>query len=202
MAKKAELATELEQLSQSSVYEKKFTISTAWCFAINNIDYIRTSIAPLAKDLGLQNITDALAEHNTQEKADRCRNALQLMIDNATDTVNNKIIDLLQVVAKKMVPAISRYVRWESNFHCVSRKFNLTKVCPRSFRYLMEGAELIDTTSNAMDRLLQYLDNNLLTLRNNLNEDNFKRILLVIWEIISQTLLELINANLEVFIRK
>jgi len=66
----------------------------------------------------------------------------------------------------------------------------------------MEGAELIDTTSNAMDRLLQYLDSNLLTLHNNLNEDNFKRILLVIWEIISQRLFELVNANLEVFISK
>jgi len=204
MATKAELATDLEQLSQSSVYEKKFTISTAWCFAINNIDYIRTSIAPLAKDLGLQNITDALAEHNTQEEADRCREALQLMIDSATDTVNNKIIDLLQVVANKMTPAMNRYVRWENNFHrdCIFRKFNLTEVRSRSFRYLMEGAELIDTTSNAMDRLLQYLDSNLLTLHDNLNEDNFKRILLVIWEIISQTLFELVNANLEVFIRK
>ncbi|XP_071625523.1 protein unc-13 homolog 4B isoform X1 [Temnothorax longispinosus] len=171
MAVKAELTTELEQLSQSSVYEKRFTISTAWCFAINNIDYIRTSIAPLAKDLGLQNIVDALGEHKTHEEADRCRQTLQLIIDNATDTVKNKIIELLEVVANKMTPAMNRY--------------------------LMEGAELIDTTSNAMDRLLQYLDSNLGTLHDNLNEDNFNRVLLVIWEIISQTLYELVNTNLE-----
>lgn len=62
----------------------------------------------------------------------------------------------------------------------------------------MEGAELIDTTSNAMDRLLQYLDSNLATLHENLNEDNFNRVLLVIWEIMSQTLYELVNTNLEV----
>lgn len=65
----------------------------------------------------------------------------------------------------------------------------------------MEGAELIDTTSNAMDRLLQYLDSNLATLHDNLNEDNFNRVLLVIWEIISQTLYELVNINLEVNIK-
>lgn len=65
----------------------------------------------------------------------------------------------------------------------------------------MEGAELIDTTSNAMDRLLQYLDSNLATLHDNLNKDNFKRVLLVIWEIISQKLYELINTNLEVNIK-
>ncbi|XP_072759281.1 protein unc-13 homolog 4B isoform X4 [Anoplolepis gracilipes] len=171
MAEKAEMTTELEQLSQSSVYEKKFTISTAWCFAINNIDYIRTSIAPLAQDLGLQEIVEALAEHKTQEEADRCRQTLQLIIDNATDTVKNKILELLEVVAQKMAPAMNRY--------------------------LMEGAELIDTTSNAMDRLLQYLDSNLATLHDNLNEDNFKRILLVIWEIMSETLYELVNTNLE-----
>ncbi|KAL6446334.1 hypothetical protein ACFW04_001140 [Cataglyphis niger] len=171
MAEKAEMTTELEQLSQSSVYEKKFKISTAWCFAINNIDYIRTSIAPLAKDLGLQEIIEALGEHKTQEEADRCRQTLQLIIDNATDTVKNKIIDLLEVVANKMAPAMSRY--------------------------LMEGAELIDTTSNAMDRLLQYLDSNLTILHDNLNEDNFNRVLLVIWEIMSETLYKLVNTNLE-----
>ncbi|XP_011878688.1 PREDICTED: protein unc-13 homolog D isoform X5 [Vollenhovia emeryi] len=171
MAAKAELTTELEQLSQSSVYEKRFTISTAWCFAINNIDYIRTAIAPLAKDLGLQNIVDALGEHKTHEEADRCRQTLQLIIDNATDTVKNKIIELLEIVSNKMAPAMNRY--------------------------LMEGAELIDTTSNAMDRLLQYLDSNLATLHDNLYEDNFKRVLLVIWEVMSQTLYELVNTNLE-----
>lgn len=64
----------------------------------------------------------------------------------------------------------------------------------------MEGAELIDTTSNAMDRLLQYLDSNLTTLHDNLNEDNFNRVLLVIWEIMSQTLYKLVNTNLEVHI--
>ncbi|XP_020290678.1 protein unc-13 homolog 4B isoform X2 [Pseudomyrmex gracilis] len=171
MAKKAEITTELEQLSQSSVYEKKFTISTAWCFAINNIDYIRISIAPLAKDLGLENIVEALREHRTHEEADRCRQTLHLIIDNAADTVKNKIIDLMEVVANKMSPAMNRY--------------------------LIEGAELIDTTSNAMDRLLQYLDTNLTTLHDNLNEDNFNRVLLVIWEIMSQTLYELVDTNLE-----
>ncbi|XP_076644673.1 C2 and C2B_Munc13-like domain-containing protein staccato isoform X4 [Halictus rubicundus] len=171
MARKAELTTELEQLSESSVYEKKFFVSTAWCFAINNIDYIRTSIAPLANDLGLQSIIDALAEKNTQKEAQRCKQTLQLIIDNATDTVKNKIIELLQVVANKMAPAMSRY--------------------------LMEGAELIDTTSNAMDRLLQYLDSNLGTLHDNLNEDNFQRVLLVIWEIMSETLYQLVHSNLE-----
>ncbi|XP_066581872.1 protein unc-13 homolog 4B isoform X3 [Prorops nasuta] len=170
MAAKAETSTELEQL-ESSVYEKKFLVSNAWCLAINNIDYIRTSIAPLANDLGLESIVEALGESKTQQEAERCRQTLRLIIDNAGDTVKNKIIELLEVVANKMAPVMSRY--------------------------LMEGAELIDTSSNAMDRLLQYLDLNLTTLHDNLNEDNFARILLVIWEIMSETLYQLVHSNLE-----
>ncbi|XP_011304160.1 protein unc-13 homolog D isoform X1 [Fopius arisanus] len=173
MATKAEKVDRQMQESEntSSVYDKKFEVSTAWCFAINNIDYIRTSIEPLANDLGLQTIIETLGENKTQQEADRCRQTLQLIIDNATDTVKNEIIDLLEVVANKMQPAMSRY--------------------------LMEGAELIDTTSNAMDRLLQYLDSNITTLHDNLNEDNFERVLLVIWQIMSETLFQLVHNNLE-----
>lgn len=69
-------------------------------------------------------------------------------------------------------------------------------------RFLMEGAELIDTTSNSMDRLLQYLDTNLTTLHDNLNEDNFERILFVIWDILSESLYQLVHNNLEVRHRK
>ena len=65
-------------------------------------------------------------------------------------------------------------------------------------RYLTEGAELSDTTSNAMDRLMEYLDSNLITLHDNLNEDNFQRILTVIWEIMADILYQLVNSNLEV----
>lgn len=66
------------------------------------------------------------------------------------------------------------------------------------YRYLMEGAELSDTTSNSMDKLLEYLDTNLITLHDNLNEDNFQRILMVIWEIMADTLCQLVHSNLEV----
>lgn len=70
------------------------------------------------------------------------------------------------------------------------------------WRFLMEGAELIDTTSNSMDRLLQYLDTNLTTLHDNLNEDNFERILFVIWDILSESLYQLVHNNLEVRLRE
>jgi BAI1-associated protein 3 len=63
----------------------------------------------------------------------------------------------------------------------------------------MEGAELVDSKSNSMDRLMEYLDSNLITLHNNLNKDNFQRILMIIWEIIADSLNQLVFNNLEVF---
>lgn len=62
----------------------------------------------------------------------------------------------------------------------------------------MEGAELSDVTSNSMDKLMEYLDSNLITLHDNLNDDNFQRILMVIWEIMADTLCQLVHSNLEV----
>ena len=109
MAKKAEKVTLIEQnCENNSVYERKFEVSNAWCYAINNIDYIRTSIAPLANDLGMQDIVDSLGENKPEQEAERCRQTLQLIIDNATDSVKDKIIDLLKIVANNMAPAISR----------------------------------------------------------------------------------------------
>lgn len=87
---------------------KQFDVSTAWCYAINNIDYVRTSIEPLARDLGLDTVIEALAETKSQQDADRCKQTLQLIIDNEKDTVKNKIIVMLETVAKKMAPAMAR----------------------------------------------------------------------------------------------
>lgn len=95
---------------------------------------------------------------------------------NAIDTVKNKIIELLEIVAKKMEPAMKRL--------------------------LIEGAELLHQDSNSVDRLMRYVDQNLETLHDHLNEDNFNRILDIVWDILSQILHELLQSNLDVSQRK
>jgi BAI1-associated protein 3 len=90
------------------IFNKQFDVSVASCYAINNMDYIRTSIEPLSKDLGLDSVIEALAECKSQQDAERCKQTLQLIIDNAKDTVRNKIIDMLEILAKKMTPAMNR----------------------------------------------------------------------------------------------
>ncbi|XP_063220892.1 protein unc-13 homolog 4B isoform X3 [Bacillus rossius redtenbacheri] len=154
-----------------NVYEKKFQVTTEWCLAINNIEYVRQSIVPFAKELGMERILRALEEFRNEAAAEHCRDTLQLVIDNAVDTVGNKIVELLDTVADKMTPSISRF--------------------------LLEGAELLNQDCNTVDRLMKYLDDNLVTLHDHLSVDNFDRILAIVWEKLADILYEIVEANLE-----
>lgn len=69
---------------------------------------------------------------------------------------------------------------------------------PSINRFLMEGAELLNQESNSVDRLMQYLDENLITLNEQLNEDNFQGFLNIIWDRIAKLLSELVESSLEV----
>lgn len=154
-----------------TVYEKKFEVTNEWCLAINNIDYVRQSIHPFVKELGMDDIIKALADFKSPSAAEHCRDTLQLVMDNAIETVRNKILDLLEIVAEKMSPAMNRF--------------------------LMEGAELLNQDNNSVDRLMQYLDDNLTTLHSQLNPDNFERILLIIFSKLSSIMYDLVETSLE-----
>lgn len=155
------------------VYESnKFVVTQEWCLAINNIDYMRQSLAPFIKELQVDEIIAKLAEYRTQAEAQRCAETLKNVVDNAVDTEENKIVELIQIVAKKMSPPM--------------RKF------------LMEGAEVLHQDSNSMDRLMMYLEDSLKTLNTELNEINFERILSAIWEELAVILHDLVKTNLDV----
>ena len=70
--------------------------------AINNIDYVRQSIQPFVAELGMDSIVASLAEYQSVAAAEHCQETLHQIIDNAIDTVRNKIIDLLYNVANKV----------------------------------------------------------------------------------------------------
>lgn len=74
---------------------------------------------------------------------------------------------------------------------------------PAMKRLLVEGAELFQQDCNSVDRLMMYVDNNLGMLHNELCEENFQRILDIVWDSLSHLLGELIQSNLEVsYLRK
>lgn len=71
-------------------------------------------------------------------------------------------------------------------------------MAPAMKRLLTEGAELLHQDSNSVDRLMMYVDNNLSTLHEYLNEDNFNRILEIVWDTLGNILHDLLQSNLDV----
>ncbi|KAF9800458.1 hypothetical protein SFRURICE_013010 [Spodoptera frugiperda] len=155
----------------TSVYEERFEVTTDWCVAINNIDYVRQSLTPFVQELGMEEIIQKMCEARSPVEAQRCKETLQNVIANAIDTVRNKIVDLLEIMVRKMMPSITRF--------------------------LMEGAELLHQDCSSMDRVMRYLEANLDTLYQHLNNENFSRTLEIVWEQLGEVLYELIQANLE-----
>ncbi|XP_048522874.1 protein unc-13 homolog 4B isoform X8 [Dendroctonus ponderosae] len=154
-----------------NIYEKKFEVTNEWCLAINNIDYVRETLEPFTNDLGMEEILKKILELKSPVDAQRCRDTLNMVISNAIDTVRNAIIELLQTVVQKMAPSMKRL--------------------------LIEGAELCNQDNNSIDRLMSYVDRNLETMHRELNEENFNRTLEIVWDMLSQTLDEIIQTNLE-----
>lgn len=153
------------------IYEKKFEVTNEWCLAINNIDYVRETLEPFTRDLGMDDVIQKISELKSPLDAQRCQHTLDNVIANAIDTVRNKIIELLERVVSKMEPSMKRL--------------------------LVEGAELCNQDSNSVHRLMMYVDNNLATLHRELNEENFNRTLEIVWNMLSDTLGEIIQANLD-----
>lgn len=156
---------------EKTAYGEKFQVTTEWCLAINNIDYIRQSIHSFVKELGVDDIIRNMSDFRGPLDAQRCSDTLQNVIENAIDTEKNKILELIEKVAKKMNPAMRRF--------------------------LTEGAELFDQDSNAMDRLMMYMEDSLKTLHTELNDDNFVRVLDAIWVEISCILYDLVQSSLD-----
>ncbi|XP_052755343.1 protein unc-13 homolog 4B isoform X2 [Galleria mellonella] len=155
----------------SSVYERRFEVTTEWCVAVNNIDYVRQSLPPFAAELAIDDIIESMCESRTPAEAQRCKDTLQNVISNAIDTVKNNIVDLLAVMVKKMMPSVTRM--------------------------LLEGAELLHQDCSSMERVMRYIDTNLNTLYQHLNNENFSRVLDIVWEQLAEVLYDLIQTNLE-----
>lgn len=161
--------------SFETVYEKSFEVTREWCLAINNIDYIRQSLSPFMNEFGIEDIISALSDLRSPADADRCNETLKNVIANAVDTQENQIYNLIQYVAQKMGPPMKKF--------------------------LAEGAEFVNQGSNSMDRLLLYMESSLTVLHEELNQQNFEKMLDSIWTELANILDELIKSNLDVSIK-
>ncbi|KAH8295174.1 hypothetical protein KR018_008180 [Drosophila ironensis] len=166
------MSNRVENLTLIGDNNKMFVLSQEWCIAINNMDYIRQSLPSFIKELNTDDIIKRLGEYRTNLEAERCASTIKTVIENALDTERNQIVELIEIVARKMAPPIKRY--------------------------LAEGAEVLAKDSNSMEQLMMYLEGSLTTLYETLNEVNFGRILDGIWSELAIIIYDLIQANLDV----
>lgn len=122
--------------------------------------------------MGTDDVIKRLGEYRSQLEAERCEVTIKNVIENALDTERNQILELIEIVARKMSPPIRRF--------------------------LAEGAEVLHEDSNSMERLMMYLETSLSTLYETLNEVNFARVLDAIWSELSIIMYDLIQSNLDV----
>lgn len=65
-------------------------------------------------------------------------------------------------------------------------------------KFLVEGSSLVTYAGRDKESLLQYLDENMVVLKDELNESNFERVLAVIWESSAQSLHDTIMLSIDV----
>ena len=87
------------------------------------------------------------------------------------DNVENKIFVILDMIGDKMAPVIQKF--------------------------LVEGCSLVAYAGRTIDSLIEYLDKNLIQLKDELNGSNFDRVLTVIWESSAHSLHETISLSIE-----
>ena len=74
----------------------------------------------------------------------------------------------------------------------------LVQMAPVIQRFLIEGSSRFTYSENSAENLVNYLDKNLIVLKEKLNETNFDRILSVIWDSSAQSLNDTIHLSIEV----
>ena len=65
-------------------------------------------------------------------------------------------------------------------------------------RFLIEGSSRFTYTENSSENLINYLDKNLIVLKEKLNDTNFDRILTKIWESLAQSLSDTMHLSIKV----
>lgn len=87
--------------SKDSNGDDQFEVVSERCLAINNIDYMMQSLRPFMDELGTNDVIQQLADQKGQQPEDFKR-TLDNLIDNAIDTIKNKIVEMLEAIAHKV----------------------------------------------------------------------------------------------------
>ncbi|XP_055903171.1 protein unc-13 homolog 4B [Eupeodes corollae] len=150
---------------------EEFEVTKEWCVAICNIGHIQKSIPAFVRDLGVDGVLKNLGESLSSVEADRCRETIHNVIENAQDTVQNRIAALIAEVAAKMIPVMRGY--------------------------LFNGIDSLNEELSSVEGLFMYLEKSLAILHAELDEETFERMIDSIWQGFSAVFYELVQGNLD-----
>jgi len=164
------MCRKVEQLEKGKSRGDKYEISDELCSAVNNIEYVGQEMAPICDKLGTAQILAGLAELKGESIGSQCRRTLETVMENAHENISNKVYEILEQVGHKIKPALERLLR--------------------------EGAETA-SEEEGVGKLMKYLDDNLIKLKNRTSQGGFEKIFVIIWENASVALHNLVRINIE-----
>ncbi len=99
----------------------KFVVTEPICLAINNIDFVLEFVKPfVTEELGTEDTLKRLEATSGPIVAKSCRRTLKTLVINTIDLVENKILEVLDIIGEKVqiclrpkdVTIISSCYRW------------------------------------------------------------------------------------------
>lgn len=140
----------------STAASNEIYFSKEACYAVNNIEFVLQAINPLLVELGMGEIIQKIEVLHGGLVADACKRTVRTMVKNAVENVENQILHVFDHLGARMTPTIISHLNESlTSFSQVSSPNHLT--------------------------ILQFLDENLIFLKDGLVLANFERVLLVIW---------------------
>ncbi|XP_063228828.1 BAI1-associated protein 3 [Bacillus rossius redtenbacheri] len=148
------------QLEQSGYYEEtaSFHISDEMCVTVNDLEYVRRTLAVLGAELHVEAVLEAVEGCVDGDNPRQWRQALYGLLEDATAQLEARIVQVISRVIAKMRPALKKAM-----FHLAWSPESLP-------------------APEAIGALLDYLDGHLVALNAALLPRNFQRLLAGVWE--------------------
>ncbi|EDV20863.1 uncharacterized protein TRIADDRAFT_60504 [Trichoplax adhaerens] len=150
--------------------EGQFDITEQLCVTLNNLDHVRRTLESLPERLNFEKVTSGLSHHGNVH-AENCRAQLLKIIESGDENFNVKTSSLINNICKKMGVGINQFIQ--------------------QFSKVPENVDIYQ----AINPLLQYLDNNLIKLNECLFGGVFDKIVVRILNVVMENFWSLVSAK-------
>ncbi|ODM95910.1 Protein unc-13 D [Orchesella cincta] len=151
--------------------EGKYTISERLCIALNNIEYVKEHAQRIPREINLDNLV-ALLE-------DACGRSLEIIdIEKAEEETREQTMKIVDRHMDEILRSVGLRVQRE-----------ISKYVEDSYWRLMEVGSSTQL-HGAMEPIIAYLEDNIITLQQSLLPYNFLKVLQLLWDLVCRGLLD------------